>query len=373
MKAETAEKGTILVVDDNPTNLHILLDYLNEMGFETLVARSGEGALRQLGYAKPDLILLDIMMPGIDGFETCRRLKENPETREIPVIFITALTETADKIKGFELGAVDYITKPFHQKEVLARLNTQLTIQRQKRELQDLNAVKDRFLSILAHDLKNVFDTMVGPSRLLADSLTIFKEKEIRSIAQRLHRSAQDSLGMVEKIIDWANIRRGTIQPQPRTFDLCPAAQESMDRYRENAERKHIDYRNDVPPETMVYADPDMASTVLQNLISNAVKFTRNQGRVAVSARSGEGFREISVSDTGVGMGAKNLGNLFRIDKPYKKAGITGKEGAHLGLIICKEFVELNGGQLHVESELGVGTTVRFTLPEGFSVTDAGA
>jgi DNA-binding response OmpR family regulator len=130
------EKATILIVEDNPLTLRVLIEHLKKLGLKTSVARSGEEALRQLGIAKPDLILLDILLPGIDGFETCRRLKSNVTTKDIPVIFMTALTETADKVKGFEVGGVDYITKPVDFKEVVARVNTRLTIQKLQRRLQ---------------------------------------------------------------------------------------------------------------------------------------------------------------------------------------------------------------------------------------------
>ena len=363
MTERQTRSGTVLVVDDNPTNLQLLLEYLDERGFETLLARSGEEALEQVRHALPDIILLDIMMPGMDGFEVCERLKADPDTRTIPVIFMTALTEAEDKIRGFDLGAVDYITKPFHQKEVLARINTQLTIQRQNRELIELNAMKDKFVAIVATDLKNVFDTIIGPSRLLADSLTIFSEKEIRSIAKRLHRAAQDTIAMLEKIIDWANIQRGEMTFSPTVVDIRERVTAVMESFREIAERKEITLRHTIPPELPVYADKERTDTVLENLIKNALQFTRTGGEVVISAGAEDGAVEVAVADTGVGMSERNLKKLFRIDETYKKAGITGKEGTHLGLIICKEIVEASGGRISVESELGGGTTVRFTLP----------
>ena len=132
----TNEIDTILIVDDNPTNLGVLFDYLRSANFKVLVAEDGEGALTRADYAGPDIILLDIIMPGIDGFETCRLLKENKNTQEIPVIFMTALSDTVDKVKGFELGAVDYVTKPLQHEEVLARINIHLTIRKLQKSLQ---------------------------------------------------------------------------------------------------------------------------------------------------------------------------------------------------------------------------------------------
>ncbi len=161
------EQATILVVDDNPTNLRVLVDYLGEIGYRTLVANSGERALTQLERVQPDLILLDVMMPGIDGFETCRRIKAAPAAADIPIIFMTALSETQHKLDGFQAGAVDYVTKPFQQEEMSARISTHLMIQRQRRELERVNAAKDVFISVIGHDLRSPIDR---PARFLRNA-----------------------------------------------------------------------------------------------------------------------------------------------------------------------------------------------------------
>lgn len=144
MTVEDSLKGTLLIVDDNPTNLEVLFDFLTDVGFKVLVARDGESAIQKVNYACPDVILLDVIMPGMDGFETCRQLKANPLTQDIPVIFMTALSQTAVVVKGFELGAVDYITKPTQQEIVLARVTTHLTIQKLRRSLQEQNVQLQR-------------------------------------------------------------------------------------------------------------------------------------------------------------------------------------------------------------------------------------
>src|ERR687885_1168427 len=139
MSVDTTEKGVILIVDDTPSNLEVLLDFLEDSGFKVLVAEDGESAIEGAEYAPPDLILLDVLMPGMDGFETCRRLKANPSTKDIPVIFMTALTETVDKVKGLNLGAVDYVTKPLHHEEVLARIELHLRLRSLTKALQEQN------------------------------------------------------------------------------------------------------------------------------------------------------------------------------------------------------------------------------------------
>ncbi len=163
-----SQKYTVLIVDDTPTNLGVVADYLESCGFEIMMAQSGEKALKRVRYARPDIILLDVMMPGLDGFETCRRLKADEVSQDIPVIFMTALVNTEDKVKGFEVGAVDYVTKPLQQEEVLARITTHLRIrdltlslQKANESLAELNSSKDQFFSSIAQDLREPFNTLL--------------------------------------------------------------------------------------------------------------------------------------------------------------------------------------------------------------------
>ncbi|MBZ0304490.1 MAG: response regulator, partial [Anaerolineae bacterium] len=175
-------RGVILIVDDIPTNLEVLMEFLESSGYRVRVATDGESALEQIDYAAPDIILLDVMMPGIDGFETCQRLKENPVTRDIPVIFMTALSDTVDKVRGFELGAADYVTKPLHKEEVVARVNAHLMLYRQKQEIErlrqqdrvyyeKLSQIKDDILSTASHDLKNPLAGFMASIYLLGQHL----------------------------------------------------------------------------------------------------------------------------------------------------------------------------------------------------------
>lgn len=161
MSAENNQKGVIVIVDDKPTNLGVLFDFLTDSGFKVLVAQDGESAIQKVEYAHPDLILLDVMMPGIDGFETCRRLKANPATQDIPVIFMTALSEAVDKVKGFSLGAVDYVTKPMQQEEVRARVTTHLTLRNLHHKLQEQNLqlqkAEEKYRSIVENATEGIF------------------------------------------------------------------------------------------------------------------------------------------------------------------------------------------------------------------------
>jgi len=371
---DNKEKTIILIVDDNPTNLQILFDYLEKAGFKILVAPNGERAVRQLEKIVPDIILLDIMMPGIDGYETCRRIKENEAMKDIPVIFMSALSDTFDKIRGFEAGAVDYVTKPFQQEEVLARINAHLTIRRQKKQLSELNSklyesniTKDKFFSVIAHDLKNAFFPLFSYPDLLTRAIDKEDYGNVRKYAGNIKEHIENAYKLMENLLNWSRVQIGTMDFRPQEVHLYKVGLRCVALLAESANQKEISLSYTIDRDIRVYADPDMTDTILRNLISNAVKFTDNRGRVTVSARSFNGEVEISVSDTGIGISKENLPKLFRIDQVFKKEGTAGERGTGLGLILCREFVEKNKGKILVESELGKGTTFRFTLPGNLS------
>lgn len=359
-----------MIVDDVAENLQILSRMLQQEGFLVRPAPSGQLAVNAAVSEPPDIILLDIMMPGIDGYETCRRIKENKALSDIPVIFMSALSDTFDKIRGFEAGAVDYVTKPFQQEEILARINAHLTIRRQKKELSELNRklfesniTKDKFFSVIAHDLKNAFFPLFSYPDLLARSIDNEDYGNVRKYAGNIKEHIENSYKLMENLLNWSRVQIGTMDFQPQTVQLYKVGLRCVALIAESANQKAIALSYTVDRDMRVYADPDMTDTILRNLISNAVKFTDVRGRITVSARSSDDEVEISVSDTGIGISEEDLPKLFRIDQVFKKEGTAGERGTGLGLILCKEFVEKNKGKIRVESEVGKGTTFRFTLP----------
>ncbi len=371
------EHPTLLIVDDNPTNLRVLLDYLRESGFKMLVARNGEGALRQARYAHPDIILLDVMMPGIDGYETCRQMKADDGLKDIPVIFMTALSETVNKLQGFEAGGVDYITKPLQHEEVLARVNTHLTIrklqqqleqqnallQEKNRELEDLNASKDTFFSIISHDLRGPFNVLLSMTQLLEEHLDAYSQEKIRQSVRHIRTSAERLHALLENLLTWSRLQRGSMNYTPQTIDLSEIVNRNVTLFLANAEQKGVLLTNTSPEASMVYADANMVDTVIRNLISNALKFTWKGGSVTVSSRRGEESLFLSVTDSGIGMNEASLDRLFRLDTSYHKDGTAGEKGTGLGLNLCKELIEKNGGVIEVDSEIGKGSTFTITLP----------
>ncbi len=227
MHPEKPTQQTILIVDDNPTNIGVLADYLEDHGFTILVARDGESGIKKAAYAQPDLILLDVMMTGIDGFETCRLLKSSEDTQNIPVIFMTALNEVEHKVRGFSVGAVDYVTKPLQQEEVLARVTTHLRIQAltsdlktANQELQQMNADKDKFLSIMAHDLRGPFLPLLGSAELLAKRIDKLSQDKIVDMSASIFQSAQRVMELLNNLLQWGRLQMDRTEVAPRRLGI---------------------------------------------------------------------------------------------------------------------------------------------------------
>lgn len=669
MENVAQHKPTILVVDDDPNNIEVFLETLKQKDYKILVALDGESAIQRAKIAQPDLIILDIMMPGIDGFETCDRLKKHEKTYDIPVIFMTALTDTEDKIKGLELGAVDFISKPFSTTEVLMRIKIHLQLRRQQKELMEknrvlaeshailnsvvnspkdvlifaldtdlkliefnksfqqkvkkyweidlqkgmnlldiisseqerngfktisakvlsgqsfrtiqtnkfnetfefnynpiiddegnvigissyqtditeqertrkeleekeetfrkltdqvslgvcilspdgkptfinqaaekmfgiekeedfcdkdfhfvfapesyheayqagwekfkltgggpiveqvrevmarrtdgtefpielsvgvikkddgwhsigiikditqqiqleeknqkyleelevnkdlveqnanelvmlnaklqeseeelmkLNATKDKFFSIIAHDLKNPFSGILGLSGMIVEDYEELTEDEIKMSVSQVLSAAKQAYNLLENLLQWSRSQKGAIILDFEDYLLYPLIEENISLLQSQADRKEITISAMVPDTLAAFMDYNTINTVVRNLISNALKFTNKGGRVTISAQdsSEDKMVEIHITDTGVGMTPEDTDKLFRIDVHHSTQGTDNEKGTGLGLILCKEFVEKNSGQIKVESEVGKGSTFKILLPESISSID---
>ena len=353
----------ILIIDDIPNNIKVAANILQQKDYKLFFATSGSSALEKMQSTSFDLILLDVMMPEMDGFDVCTRIRSNPHTRNIPVIFLTAKTDTESVVKGFEVGGTDYVTKPFHSAELLARVKTHLELSRAKAELYTLNATKDKFFSIIAHDLRNPFTTLLGLTDILDTQFEEYDQEQVKKMISSLKASVKKTFTLVENLLTWSRLQRGMMESHPELLPLHEIAMTSMYIFQPRADYKQIALTNTVSQEIHVYADRMMVDTILRNLISNALKFTDAEGTVIVAARSVADMVEIAVSDTGIGISEDAISKLFRIDTKYSKPGTAGEEGTGLGLVLCKELVEKNGGHIGVESDGENGTTFYFTLP----------
>ncbi|MBE9161013.1 response regulator [Tychonema sp. LEGE 06208] len=393
-------KGNILIVDDTPENLQVLSATLSDRGYKVRGVINGKMAIRAARSGSPDLILLDIKMPEMDGYEVCTQLKADPKTAEIPVIFISALDEVLDKVTAFQVGGVDYITKPFHIAEVLARIEHQLTIQRLKRQLLDRNTelqqeiierkkaeeaaaaaslAKSQFVANMNHELRTPLNAILGFTQVMSrDSLLSHENLENLRI---INRSGQHLLELINDVLDLSKIEAGIIGLDERSFDLYQLLDTLEDMFQIKAEAKNLQLRFSVETNVPQYikTDEKKLRVCLINLLGNAMKFTENGGSIWLRARVEDkqhpAASEISpsscsaeqylilfeVEDTGVGIAAAEIDTLFDAFV-QTEAGKQAVDGTGLGLTITKKFVEIMGGEIGVESVLGKGTCFKFNI-----------
>ncbi len=360
--------SSVLIVDDNTNNLRVLANILESDRIKVATVRDGIRAMRFIEKKKPDLVLLDVLMPGMDGYHVCARLKEQSENRDIPVIFISALNQTEDKLKGFECGGVDYITKPFRREEVLARVNAQLTLKHALEELRVANAAKDKLFSIVAHDLRGPVASLAGMLEVIVVNPEMLNDDDRPMFLNELAFSARTLLHLIENLLSWAKNQRDAITYKPETICVNDIIDTQLNIFSGMAKEKGIALKARVDGRIYAFADSDTIMTVMRNLLSNALKFTSETGGVEIGAERQGDIVEISISDTGVGIPAERLETLFEGREQTTTFGTRNEKGSGLGLLLCKEFVENNGGTIRAESEPSKGSRFIFTLP----ASDAG-
>jgi len=364
--AKPKPQNTVLIVDDIPTNLSVLFQYLRNTGFRVLVAEDGEHALKQIGYIKPDLILLDVMMPGIDGFETCRQLKNNEATKDIPVIFMTALSETVDKVRGFELGAVDYVTKPVQAEEVLARINAHLMLQDLQRGLRQqiderdkLIAELDAFSSTVAHDLKSPLGVVLGYLDYIVEYLPQLEQKEIADVLQDVKSAAHRLDRIVDELLMLSSVRKGQVDLTP--VDMYSIILQVHSRLAHMIEEYQAEV---VWPETWPIAmgHAPWIEEVWANYLTNALKYGGTPPLVKLGANKVDEADMIRfwIQDNGNGIPDEQKSKLFT---EFTRLETRRAKGHGLGLSIVRRIVEKLGGEVGVDSLPGEGTTFYFSLP----------
>jgi signal transduction histidine kinase len=356
------KKNRILIVDDFVSNIQVLANMLSPYGYEIEFSTNGQEALDWLKIEAFDLILLDIMMPDMDGYEVCTRLKENPVTRDIPVIFITAKTDQDSIKKGFQVGAVDYILKPYHESELIERVKTHITIRKQRRELILANQAKDRLFSIIAHDLKNPMSNIFGFIKLMHDNYDSLDDEKKRKYIGYLHDSSKQNLELLEELLEWSRTQTRTKPFKPVSFKLQKVVNEVLSALKNEAAQKNITIATDLQYEDAIIADFNMIKTVIRNLVSNAVKFTEPGGQISIKSFKELDSIQVDISDTGIGIPENKLDKLFDIENKISTPGTNNEKGSGLGLILCKEFIEQHNGKIWVESEKNKGSVFSFSI-----------
>lgn len=392
LNIKTTLNAHVLVVDDNPRNLQLISTVVGEAGYKVSAVNSGQNALKYLTLKQPDIILLDVMMPEMNGYDVCRTIKQDPILKDIPVIFLTAKNEVQDIVTGFTLGAVDYITKPFKTEEVLIRLSTHLQLRHSKKlllekkneleqlnvalhkskeiiradakRLEKLNAEKDKFFSIIAHDLRGPFAGCIGLTEILATSVEHMSNEDIAEYAQTLNETASQINKLLENLLEWARMQMGLVGYSPNDEVFVEMISNTISIYEKAANEKKIQLQLQLPADVRVHADPNMVNSIMRNLLSNAVKFTYPKGNIKVVAQVVENdMISIQVSDNGIGIPEGLKRKLFRLDQKVSRPGTSGEESSGLGLLLCRDFVQKSGGTFSLESKEGQGSTFSFTLP----------
>ena len=353
----------ILIVDDNLPNLQVLGQMLESEGFDIALANSGEQACKMVRSALPDLVLLDIMMPGLNGYEVCDILRDNPDTREIPVIFLTAKTQPDDILSGFRHGGVDYIVKPFQSAELLARVRTHVELKRSRQKLKELIAAKDRFFFILSHDLKSVISGIITLVEATLSDLNHNSTQNLSEYLTTVVRSGRHLYRLLHNLLDWATVQSGAMPFRPATIAVSELATVVVDLFQGHTASKQLTLVNEICPDHAVLADYDMTLTVLRNLVSNAIKFSQPGRRITLSSNRNGNSVHVSVCDNGVGIRPDDLPKLFQVDTNFSTPGTAKEKGTGLGLVLCRELLLKNGGDIRVESTPGEGATFTFHLP----------
>jgi len=365
----------LLVVDDTEDNLDLLEFALKRKPVRMLRATSGKECLALAAERQPDLILLDIQMPEMDGFETLKRLRANPATAKIPVVFLTAQRKDVDSIAtGLALGAEQYLTKPIDTDELLVRTKMLIDLKRAEAELE---RTKADFMAMLVHDLRSPLIGVKSVIELLQDNGkgTILNDDHFE-LLNAAHTSAKKLLELISDFLDLSKYEAGTIPFEGTAVPIARFVDPVLDQMDIQFRQRNVKLvkmiQGDLPD---VFVDPAKTEQVVMNLLSNALKFTKSGGTITLEAKphtaevitasgpKAKQYVRISIVDTGVGIPSEELSSLFERYKQTSSAKITKQKGTGLGLVICKRIVEAQGGSVTVESEPGKRTTFSFTLP----------
>ena len=395
--------GKILIVDDNPSNLKVLYTYLQKAGYQVLVADDGLGGLEVVSNSQPELILLDVMMPGIDGFEVCRRLKANRQSRDIPVIFLTALSETLNKVKGFEVGGVDYITQPIENEEVVARVRTHLTITRMRQKLQqqnntlqaeierrkqieqelnssrnllqvsndsleqtvaertaelyDSNQDLEHFAYIASHDLRQPLRKIRMCTEYLAEDYAQCFDEQAETYMQYITKSIDRMYLLIDDLLAYSRV--GKQEQKYTSVDLNLVVEECLEDLSLVIEDKQAEISYDNLP--LVQGNLRELRQLFQNLLANALKFAGDRpSMIKITATRQSDRWLFAVKDNGIGIDPIYSDKIFQM---FQRLHHNSEyEGTGIGLAICQKVVTSHGGKIWVESKLGEGSTFYFTL-----------
>lgn len=363
----------VLIVDDVPENIQVLAHVLNEKGLKVSYAESGIKALKAIKNNLPDLILLDVSMPGMDGFEVCEKLKKDEQTAGIPVIFLTAKVDQQDIIQGLDKGAVDYVTKPFNAKELTTRVFTHLELKynrdllsSQNQELARLNEVKNQLFSVISHDMKNLFNNILFGTESLEKEIEHFDPGEVAHMAGLINDSAKRAYNLLENLLDWSRSQMQSTDCKPVRIEMQLLIKQAVSLFKPPASKKNIRIEVKSTGQNFeAYADMEMIKAVLRNLLSNAIKYSMPNDQITIELIENRSNVKVMVKDQGVGISPDQVNELRKSDNLLpSKPGTQNEIGSGLGLLLVKDFVRKNHGVFDFESQEDKGSTFWFHLPK---------
>lgn len=355
----------VLVVDDMQENLKVVSNFLKEEGYKIALALDGKSALNIIDSHPTDIILLDIMMPEMDGYEVCKKIKQNNKTKDIPIIFLSAKNETKDIVEGFKTGGVDYILKPFNKEELLARVQTHVELALSKKRIIELNKSRDKLYSIIAHDIRSPLASIKLTIEALLDGILDPGSDDYKEIISELNTTTDNTFQLLNDLLAWAKTQKETFVLNPRIIDLDFIINDCISLLRANIDAKKINIINKLTDkDNLCLIDEATIYTVFRNILSNAIKFTPENGTISFTSEVDKKNISISVTDTGIGMTKEVLDKILHTDENYTTPGTNKEMGTGLGMLMIKSFVRKNNGKMDIQSEPGKGTIVTISLPK---------
>jgi two-component system sensor histidine kinase/response regulator len=362
----------VLIVDDVSSNVLLLKALLGNQKYNILTATGGQEALDIVHAEKPDLVLLDVMMPDMSGFEVAQQIRKNADVADIPIIFLTALNATADIVKGFQVGGSDFVSKPFNKDELLVRVQHQISLVVAKRiilekteELRRTIMGRDKLYSVIAHDLRSPMGSIKMVLNMLILNLPCeVIGKEMFELLTMANQTTEEVFLLLDNLLKWTKTQIGKVHTVLQNTNMANLVEDVCEVFSGMAGLKQITLKTQLPPAgVFVRIDIDMQKTILRNLISNAIKFSDNGSEVLVSLTIEETNAVVSVKDTGCGIPEEDQHKLLSESTHYSTFGTNNEEGSGLGLLLCRDFVEKNGGKLWFTSKQGEGSIFSYSVP----------
>lgn len=371
MSKEVPGKGRILVVDDTPLNVRLLSSILEIEGYLVITATNGPDALKLVPESAPDVVLLDVMMPGMDGFEVCQRIKAETASAHLPVVMVTALQDTANRVRALEAGADDFLTKPVDEVEVLARVKTLVAAKRNRAELENAYAalqrsegLRDSLSQMLVHDLRTPLTAMIASLDILLTNYGDKMDEMQNELLSMSMSSCRQMINQVSELLDVGKMESGALELNRQNIDVASLVEQALNQVQSLARNRKITITRSIEEKMPAFdADADLLRRVLVNLVGNSLKFCPIGSSLEVSVKPQENAVLFSVQDDGPGIATQDREKIFDKWGQAESSSSGRKTSSGLGLTFCRLAVEAHGGRIWVESEVGQGSNFLFTIP----------